>query len=280
MAISINKVSLEKQEQIIEDYKKGKSLRQIEKDYEVTRQTVAKFLEDKNIKNTKGNHYRIYNHNEDFFEVINSEKKAYWLGFMFADGHITNQEKRYGQDQFGLSCGKKDKEILYKFKEDIEATNPILEYERKDGIGSPLCRIQMTSQKTVDDLINKGCYKQKSLILKPPVGVPDELLHHFIRGFFDGDGSITKTTDKKTSQQIYGINFTSTLEICEWLKYYFNMGSIYKDKRRNYTYYYSIGGHQQVKSFYHILYDDATLWLDRKYNRFQEFLQNTSKDGV
>ena len=280
MAISINKVSLEKQEQIIEDYKKGKSIRQIEKDYGVTRQTVSKFLENKNIKNTKGNHYRIYNHNENFFEAIDTERKAYWLGFMFADGHITNQEKRYGQDQFGLSCGAKDKETLYKFKEDIDATNPVLEYKRKTGIGEPLCRIQMTSQKTVNDLIDKGCYKQKSLILKPPTGVPDELIHHFIRGFFDGDGSITKTINKKTSQLIYGINITSTLEMCEWLKNYFNIGSIIKEKRREYTYYYSIGGHQQIRFFYHTLYDDATLWLDRKYNRFQEFLQNTSKDGV
>ena len=68
MAINIKKVSDEITQQIIEDYKKGKSIRQIEKDYDVTRRSVAQFLEEKQIKTTKGNHYRKYTHQYDFFE--------------------------------------------------------------------------------------------------------------------------------------------------------------------------------------------------------------------
>lgn len=98
MAITINKKPKEIQDKIIEDYKNGKSLRQIEKDYGVTRQTTAKFLEKQFIKTTTGNHYRIYHHNENYFETIDNEHKAYWLGFMFADGHISNYDNRYGQD--------------------------------------------------------------------------------------------------------------------------------------------------------------------------------------
>lgn len=273
MVISINKVSQEIQNQIIIDYLSGKSMRQIEKDYGVSRQTTAKFLEKNNIKKDKGNHYRKYYHNFDYFENIDTEDKAYWLGFIFADGHITNNDNRYGQDQFGISCAEKDKEILSKFLVSIEANNPILIYKRKNNEGQPLCRVQLTSQKTVNDLIDKGCFKQKSLILKPPKKVPETLIRHFIRGFFDGDGSIIKTYNKKQDRIIYGINFTSTKEICEWLQQIFNFGSVILEKRRKNTYYFSFGGNNQIKYFYHFLYDNATIYLDRKYDRFQEFLK-------
>lgn len=274
MATSINKVSKETQEQIILDYKKGKSLRQIEKDYNVTRNTVSKYLTEHNIKVTTGNHYRTYYHNEDYFENIDCEHKAYWLGFMFADGYISNNENRYGQDQFGLSLAKEDIEVLYKFKQDIEATNPVHEYGRATK-GQNLCRLQLTSQKTVDDLISKGCVKQKSHIIKPPSGIPDELIPHFIRGFFDGDGSIIKSKNEhyvKTDGYKYNINITTTKEMADWIQFYFKMGSVIKDSRRDYTWYYSLGGHLQVINFYHLIYDNATIYMDRKFLRFQELL--------
>lgn len=275
MAISINKVSKELQNKIIEDYKKGKSLRQIEKDYDVTRATVSKFLTNMGIKTTVGNHHRTYYHNENYFEVIDTEHKAYWLGFMFADGYISNNDHRYGEDQFGISLAKEDIQTLYEFKYDIEATNPIHEYVRNRNVGQPLCRIQLTSQKTVNDLINKGCIKKKSHTLRPPKDIPLNLLPHFIRGFFDGDGSIIKTKSKyhfKTDNYSYSISITTTQEMAEWLQIYFEMGSVTKEPRRNYTWYYNLGGHLQIIKFYHLLYDNATIYMKRKYLRFQELL--------
>lgn len=96
MAISINKVSKEIQEQVIQAYLNNISLREIEKQFNVTRPTVSKFLENKGIKTQKGNHYRKYFHNENYFENIDSEEKAYWLGFIFADGYILNKDDKYG----------------------------------------------------------------------------------------------------------------------------------------------------------------------------------------
>ena len=277
MAISINKVSKEIQDKIINDYKSGKSLRQIEKDYNVTRVTASKFLTKIGVKNTVGNHYRTYYHNEDYFEAIDDEHKAYWLGFMFADGYILNNDNRYGEDQFGISIAKQDIQTLYQFKQDIKATNPIHEYERSIHVGQSLCRIQLTSQKTVNDLIDKGCVKQKTYVLEPPKNVPLDLIPHFIRGFFDGDGSIIKTkTEKnrclKTDNYVYSIDFTTTKAVAEWLYKYFKAGSIIKEPRRNYTWYYTLGGHKQVINFYHLLYDNATIYMERKYLRFQELL--------
>ena len=275
MAISINKVSEEVRRSIIQDYLTNVSLRQLEVKYNVSRTSISKYLENLKIKETKGNHYRKYFHNESFFEEIDCENKAYWLGFMFADGYIINKEDKYGQDAFGITLAEDSLDILEKFKKDIGASNPINWDNSKKG--QRQCKINLTSQKTVNDLINKGCLKQKSLILKPPIGVPKELIPHFIRGFFDGDGSLIKYEKNQTST-VYQVNITSTYEMIKWIQDVFQMGQIFPEKRREKTWYYTLGGNRQVIKFYHILYDEATIWMDKKYNRFQELLNKYSEN--
>lgn len=270
MAISIYKVSKEIQEKVMEAYKNNVSMRQIEQDFEVTRGTVSKFLEEKGIKTTKGNHYRKYNHNEDFFETIDTEEKAYWLGFMYADGWIQNNENRHGQDHFGISLSTTDRDHLQKFLNSLNATNPIRDY--KDGMS----KVELTSQKTVNDLIKHGCFKQKTFILEPPKTVPENFLSHFIRGFFDGDGSIIKSGGKFYEQYHryrFSVSFSCMENIGRWLKDYFGFGSVIKDNRKVASYSYTIGGNEVLEEFYHKLYDNANIYMDRKYERFQEFLQ-------
>lgn len=271
MAISINKMDIEIQNKIIEAYKNNISLREIEKQFGATRNTVNKFLEQKGIKTTKGNHYRKYFHDFDFFETINTEEKAYWLGFMFADGYIINHENRYGEDSFGLTLAEDSLDSIEKFKKSLHATNPI-HYDNSKSIGQPQAKIVLTSQKTVNDLIDKGCVKQKSLILKPPKRVPNELIHHFIRGFFDGDGSLIKYETKK-GYIAYQIDFTTTYDMAIWLQENFGTGSVFSEKRRESTWYFSVGGNRQVLKLCHYLYDNATIWMDRKYSRYQELLK-------
>lgn len=279
MDININKADKIVINNIINDYKNGKSLRQIEKDYHVSRASVSKFLEKNGIKTTKGNHYRKYYHNFDYFHDINCEKKAYWLGFMFADGYIADNSNRYGEDKFGITLHAKDINILEKFKTDIESTNPIVDVSDSK---SQLRRIIMSSQKTVDDLISHGCVKQKSLILKPPVGVPNELIHHFIRGFFDGDGSIYYNKSKFEKHETwlipsYSINITSTKEMIEWIIDQVGFGHIFKEQRREKTWYYQQSGNNKVKQFCQYIYKDATIFMERKFQLYQDLLKYTEK---
>lgn len=277
MAISIYKQPLEIQEKIIEAYRNNVSMRQLEKDFDTTRQSISKFLTEKGIKTTVGNHYRKYHHNESFFESIDTEEKAYWLGFMYADGWIQDNSNRHGQDHFGISLADKDEKHLNKFLKSLNATNPINYDNSNTKKGqSRIAKVELTSQKTVDDLIKHGCFKKKTLILKPPSSVPDKLIPHFIRGFFDGDGSIVKSGGKFYEQYgkyNFSISFSCMEEIAYWLQDYFKFGSVVKDQRKEKSYSYTIGGNNAVEEFYHILYDNATIYLERKYNRFQEFLE-------
>lgn len=272
MSTSINKLDKETQEKIIEAYKNNMSLREIENQFDATRATVSKFLTDRGIKTTTGNHYRRYFHDFDFFETIDTEEKAYWLGFMYADGYIVDNSKHYGEDDFGLTLAEDSIDAIEKFKKSLKATNPI-RYDNSKKIGQRLVKLVCRSQKTVNDLIDKGVFKQKSLILQPPEKVPEELIHHFIRGFFDGDGSLIRYDHKNCNSISYTINFTTTYEMAKWLQNTLQMGGIFPDRRREMTWYYSAGGNQQVLQICHYMYDDATIWMDRKYNRYKELLE-------
>lgn len=258
---------------IIADYKNNISIHNLENKYGYSRPAISRLLEEAGIKTTKGNHYRKYFHQEDYFEVIDTEEKAYWLGFLYADGYIVDHDQKYGQDQVGLSQAEDNKESVEAFKYCIQATNPIT----VDNSGSHLgkqrqYRLLLTSQKTVDDLIKHGCAKQKTLVLEPPNDVPDPLIRHFLRGFFDGDGALCRCPKKNSSYIDFAINFTTTRPVAEWIHNLLGFGSIHKDNRREFTWYYTTNSNPQTIKLYRFLYDDAHIYMERKYKRFQELL--------
>ena len=230
---------------------------------------ISKILKenDVSIRTTKETS-RKYSHNENFFENIDTEKKAYWLGFMYADGCVTGNNKSV------IKLGIKDYDHLEKFKNDINATNNIKSYNGISyGTQIEYCTITLRSEKTMNDLIKQGCVKNKSLILKFPTlnQVPKHLIRHFIRGYFDGDGSVYMHTTNKTPQ----IEFVGTKEFLEGIilnsdlpNEYINT-HIFKEKRReSNTYYIKIWKFEDVQLFYNFMYKDCTVKMDRKFNKF------------
>lgn len=253
--------------EIVSMYQNNFSLRKIERRTSHGRPAITKLLEELGVKTTKGNHYRKYFFNFDFFEKIDNELSAYWLGFLYADGCILSQNI-YGEQEFKIAINEKDLELLEKFKKDIKSTYPI----RTDN---SMVIQSLRSQKTVDDLKKLGCIENKSLILEFPTEkqVPKEFLHHFIRGYFDGDGSISYYQKQENYKPQFTINFVGTKNFIEELYKFFNMGSVFPDKRRKNSWYLTINGNQQVKEVYNLLYQDATRYMQRKYDKFQLLLQ-------
>ena len=136
---------------IIEYRDNNLSLRKIQEKYNVNRHKVAKILEERGIKTTKGNHYRYNLHDFDYFEIIDSHAKAYFLGLLMADGYITDNSKRYGEDNFGISLQIDDLPIIKSLKKHLKATNDIKTYTEykgysKDG-GLYLCKINIKLSK-------------------------------------------------------------------------------------------------------------------------------------
>lgn len=208
----------------------------------------------------------IYECDETFFYNIDSEEKAYWLGFIYADGYITG-------NKLGIALAMRDIEHLEKFKKCIKATYPINTYMSNSNYKSiEYCRILINSPKLIRDIKSKGVVYNKSPIIKyPNKDMLDEIYYrHFIRGYFDGDGSLV------LSKNSINFKICGTKEFLEKLIEVFNSCSKYsfknvlfkrkKDNKNNY--YLSFGGRYKTLSVMNYLYDKSEVYLDRKYKKF------------
>lgn len=201
---------------------------------------------------------------------------------MYADGCVLPLRKDgYGEQEFKISIAEQDLELLEKFKNDIKSTYPI-RYDNSDNRGNTQTQViqNLRSQKTVNDLKKLGCVESKSLILQFPADnqVPKEFLPHFIRGYFDGDGSISYY-QRSTTYKEFSVNIIGTENFIKGLYSYLNIGSIFPDKRKENSWYLSINGNRQIEKLYHILYDNATRYMKRKYLKFQELLKQNENSG-
>ena len=171
------------------------SLQKIGENFGVSRNVIKRVLVEQNVYNPNRK-ARKYYFNENFFEVINTEEKAYWLGFIAADGCIV--PPRVGTTSgacLKIRLHPKDREHLEKFILALNS-NLVIKDRINTGFseGQPCIDLEINSIKMVRDLIDKGIVPHKSLILEPPKIDPKFNLH-FIRGYFDGDGSIYHSND-------------------------------------------------------------------------------------
>ncbi|WP_299831686.1 hypothetical protein [uncultured Metabacillus sp.] len=208
---------------------------------------------------------RKYIVNDNFFDAIDTESKAYWLGFIYADGCVTTHKNSNSKIlEIGLQLS--DKDHLEKFKQDIETSYRIT--EKKNS-----CRISIVSEKIFNDLNKYGIVARKSNSIKPPRKdmIPEHLEHHFIRGIFDGDGGFT-LGDKYLT---FAINFCGTKETCEYILDYFNLNVAINGKKGTNENFRQlrIKGNVQSLQIANKLYEDATVYLDRKYDQYTQLQQ-------
>lgn len=121
-----------------------------------------------------------------------------------------------------------------------------------------------------DDLISHGCIQNKTFYIEIP-NIPEPLMNHFIRGFFDGDGCIC--TDNKKKRTV-AINFCSAsekflIQLREHL-FKYNICSYIIDEKNKSTYRLYIKGIKNVDKMWNYMFENATVFLDRKYIKKQE----------
>ena len=206
--------------------------------------------------------------NENVFDSINSEEKAYWLGFIFADGYISNT------GQFELSLKESDSEHLEKFNKFMECTTPNkVKHSTIVTNGKTYCRCRwfISNQHLKDVLFSLGCVCNKSLILKFPntdIFKSKELIRHFIRGYVDGDGSLTWRNKEHTLPDISVLGTEHFLySILEYLNLpEYKLQSKYKNECKSFS--ISCRKALDVAKF---LYENSNIYLNRKYNVYLEY---------
>ena len=255
---------------IIDKYTSGITIRQLEKDLGIPRKRISDILKNNNIPiRTNVINSRKYYHNEHYFDNIDTEEKAYWLGFIYADGFIESKRKMCSQ-KFGICLSVKDKTHLEKFKAAIKSNNPIYDYigsgYNRNGIFS---KILLCSDITVNALKKHGVIENKTLIVKFP-NIDQNLVNHFIRGYFDGDGSIYYVNRKyKNGCNKIGISFTGTYDMIQSIISYFGYNR--KIGKKHNAYYIIFSGKNVVNKIINSLYSNSIVYLDRKRNIALEY---------
>ena len=250
--------------EIKKDYENGLSLTQLSKIEGVSRQKISRDLKKINVQIV--NQHNKLKFNEHYFDNIDSEEKAYWLGFIFADGCIMNNTKTF---ELGLS--KIDSGHIDKFKKSISFTGKV--YNKEKSISCCL-----RSKHLWETLNNYGCTPRKSLTLKfPNINIFNnkKLVRHFIRGYFDGDGCITYHKYLKTVSISVSIIGTKDF-LNKIIKITKIPATFYHDKRHSDETYFIEYSKDNGTKLINLLYDNSTIYLDRKYEKYI-FFKNGSR---
>lgn len=216
-----------------------------------------------------------YSVDDTFFEHIDTEEKAYWLGFLYADGCVLDYRNKPKSNFkcLTMSLAEHDEGHMYKMNESMTSNYPI-KHGTSNGYG--YYKVSICNTKICDDLIKLGCVPRKSLILKFPSidVVPNNLVHHFIRGYFDGDGCISHHSENaKTKAYIFGFVGTKHMidEIQEILHSELGLTKT-KQQPCGKAIQTQWGGRENCRKFYEYAYKDATIWLDRKHDKFNKII--------
>lgn len=200
--------------------------------------------------------------NSRLFKNIDSQEKAYWLGFLMADGNIGSDDYR-----IKLALAKKDKNHVQKFKDFIGLENGLYYNDKQRsytyGFRSEVMR---------DDLILLGCTPLKTSTLEFPdnTQVPEKYMRHLIRGYMDGDGSYY-LTDKSLGIQCIGTqSFLEgvMLRACTELKNTYDVHGNQEVRR------FILGAKEDIRYFINYVYEDAEIYLQRKYEESMRILRH------
>ena len=235
-----------------------------------------------------------YSFDTSFFTKVDTEEKAYWLGFIVADGCINIQKQStlspegnpYLSYRLSILLAAVDKEHLEKFKQAIQYTGPIEEGSTTlNGKKFPNAKIRISSKKLCEDLMQLNVMPRKSCEERVPDSIPEELKRHFIRGYFDGDGcfSFYKVKGKSyTSPSVTFVGGKDFLEklLAHFLREVFQTKVKVKAAKNTKNHVLEFGGNQNIKSLLDWMYEGSTIHLDRKYNHYQNWLAVRRQEDI
>lgn len=272
-------IDVEKQNSIIELYREGKSTRRVASDLKISKWSVNFYLKKYGVVGRKRKHYI----NERFFETINTPEKAQIFGMLCADGNI-----RKDANTVRLSLKYHDEPYLEKICELMDYTKPLEKIKgrpfisptnKKKYVGSDQRTLTISCKKIHEDCIRHGLVPRKSwLDLNVFSNIHPGLLRYFILGYYEGDGCITRGKRNFT----WYIVCRNKLAI--QIKYIIReqLGiecRIQPNKNIPHISYVCLTNIPALIKLYHWLYTGSELKMDRKYLKYQSFMNMFSQKG-
>lgn len=259
----------EREKQAILLYDKLKSLNKVSKELHMSERTVAYILNKYNMHiNTMSEVKQIYTVDESYFDIIDTNNKAYILGLLWSDGTINKKTSTVA-----ISLKESDRCVLDKINNEIKSNRPLGYIDLKsknDNYSNQYC-LTINNKHIHDTLLNYNIVSNKSLYGVFPIGIPENLYSKFFLGIMDGDGNICKNPKDSRCSFISTERFCieskniieNILDIhCSIMLCHHNI-----DKP---TRVLQIAGRNQVKKYLDWLYDDAEIYIPRKYDIYEK----------
>jgi len=249
--------------EVINQYNKLKSIHKVADYFNVSVGPITRIIKSSGISLTN----RRYQVNDTYFDKIDTEDKAYWLGFLYADGYI--RERKSG-NSLEMKLSIKDKHHLELFRNAIESNHKIVDgfnqVKYKGGISSShMSTLAIYSTKLVNSIKSQGFHSRKTLTIEKP-NITDDLIHHFIRGYFDGDGSFSFNPKKHK---------VHTNIVCASENFRNDLLKVLNENNIGIKYHSGITIEVQNKignlNFYNYIYKNANTFLNRKKEKYEEF---------
>lgn len=251
-------------------YKSGASSTALSRHYECSHKTILSAVKRQGGSSRNASEaQRKYTCDHEFFASIDSEVKAYWLGFIAADGYISARH-------LSVKLARKDREHLVRLRSALQSSHPVADFLND---GYPASSIYIQSTQLAADLAAHGIHPRKSLTLKWAEHLQFGLLRHYLRGYFDGDGGwyIAKPYNPAHYAQLaFGI--IGSWDFCRAAQRYLiytakvptnTIKSVSRGKMAQLEY----SGTLQASRIYKLLYDNATVWLPRKRDKASPYVR-------
>ena len=248
---------------IVQDYLGGQSAYRLARLYNVGETSIRSILRVRGVQIRSKRRYSV---NESYFDVIDSEEKAYWLGFLFADGNVY-------KSTVALKLATKDVDHIRKFTSALQSQHPIKRATDRDAYV-----VKIGSEKLSSSLISRGVMPKKSLIVTFPTFLDEQGKRHFIRGVFDGDGWITYYKPKDMVRPSWTLGFFSgSQSFLADIQEVIGLGGSLHPYRKGHQ--LSYGGNLLVPKVCDYLYGGSSVYLPRKYGKYAQ-LQTQLKDAL
>lgn len=257
----------------IKDYQQGKSLAEIGRKLGYHPSTIKRNLIKQHItirtrseQNILSNEARKKKVDDNYFSIIDTPTKAWLLGFLASDGTI---RKDCNSIKIGLSL--RDKEILEKIKQELKIEKNIFEYTTSNGFD--ICELNWSSKQQKQDLAKYGIVNNKTYKILHLPNLSDDLKLSYILGYFDGDGSISISSEYYLRFRLCAYRPELLQDIADFLiqKYQIKY-SLSKDPNRN-MYELSISTFY-AKQIFADMYSLNSLRLNRKYQKYLEYINH------
>ena len=259
---------------VCQAYLGGKNGHQIEKELGMTSGTSYGCLKRGGVITRPASEFnRKYSADFNYFHAIDTQNKAQVLGFISADGCIT--ESKNGQRALKITLHNQDLKYLEWIKQELKYTGPIRSrFQKKTK--TTYVSLDITSSQMFEDLTRLGVTVRKTLTLNPPPehALSDDLFPSYVRGLFEGDGCIFLGGKYGTEAQISIAGTRSVLTIIRdyVIHELLITCSVSKIKGKR-CYIFVVNGNRQILKFLNLIYDKSQFQMKRKYEKYL-FLKN------